>query len=101
MPKRRRYEDDGNNKDIYAVSLRSIVNDAQFRSGYRDRLAGLPPRRFYCDERRATGDSAWGYERGRLLACWILTTDVPPPAATDVDRLMWLYRAAEDADVML
>jgi hypothetical protein len=49
----------------------------------------------------ATGDTFWGYERGRLLACWILTTDVPPPAASDVEALVLLYRAAEDADVLL
>jgi hypothetical protein len=92
---------DEGNKRFRLVELRSIVADPQFRSGYRDRLAGRPPKPFFHDDAVKGGDREWAYERGRLVACWLLATGRTPPKARDVEALVRAYRAAEEADVVL
>ena len=89
------------NLRFHSISIRELVSDPQFQSGYRDKLAGRSPKRFYFDggvgERRDT----WGYERGRLVAAWLLATGRKPPRARDTEGLELAYRAASDADAVL
>jgi hypothetical protein len=87
---------DRGNKSHEPVSLRKLVSDRQFKSGYRDVLAGRPPPRFYYDP--TVGEDTWGYERGRLVGRWLLATGQKPPRANDISGLMRAYQAAEDAD---
>lgn len=89
------------NKHFRLISIRKLVSDPQFRSGYRDRLKGLPPRRFYYDDARRGARANWGYERGRAVVNWLLATGRPPPAIDDVYGLIEAYMAAEAADAVL
>jgi hypothetical protein len=64
-------------------------------------LRGLPPRRFYYDEKVGERLDTWGYERGRLVAAWLQTTGQRPPAADDILALVRAYDKAEDAGGVL
>jgi hypothetical protein len=100
MVHRHRMYDEGN-RQFELVSLREIVADPQFRSGYRDRLANRPPQRFYYDSRVGERRDTWGYERGRLTAMWLLATGQKPPRTNDFGGLVQAYRAALAADAVL
>jgi hypothetical protein len=89
------------NREFHLVSVIRLVSDPQFRSGYRDRLRGLPPRRFYYDEKVGERQDTWGYERGRLVAAWLQAMGQKPPAADDILGLAKAYYKAEAADVVL
>ena len=90
--------DDGN-AETEPTTIREIVRDPQFKSGYADRLVGQPPRPFYRDERKSGDD--WAYERGRQVANWILTTGRKAPRRSDVDGLAEAYLAAKKAKGVL
>jgi hypothetical protein len=92
---------DHGNQRVEAVSLRQVVSDPQFRSGYRDRVAGLPPRKLYYDTDLAGADDTFGYERGRLVATWLLAAGHPLPKSSDVARLVRAYGEARAQDVVL
>jgi hypothetical protein len=94
------YYDEGN-KRFHPISYRELVSDPQFKSGYRDRLKGRSPQRFYYDDHVGERRDTWGYERGRLLATWLLATGQKPPKAHDIDELARAYEAADAADVVL
>ncbi len=91
---------DRDNQRFRFISVRALVSDPQFQSGYRDQLASLPPRRFYYDSAIGEQDT-WGYERGRLVASWLLAAGRKPPKVDDIDGLARAYEAAEAADVVL
>jgi hypothetical protein len=93
------YYDEGNLRFRY-ISVRELVSDPQFQSGYRDRLAGLPPPRFYYDPAVGERDT-WGLERGRLVAAWLQATGQGPPEAGDIDGLAEAYSAAWAAGAVL
>jgi hypothetical protein len=58
----------------------------QFKAGYRDwQLSRSPPRFYYAEGVRGGDD--WGYERGRLAACWLQVSGEVTPAASDRRRL--------------
>jgi hypothetical protein len=80
------------NREFYLATLRQLVRSRQFRAGFRDYVGGAPFRKFSDD---------WDYDRGRLLACWLMATGQQLPALTDVGRVASLYRAAEDAGAIL
>jgi hypothetical protein len=89
-----------NQQGTYAT-LRMVVRDPQFRSGYRDYLAGRPPPRFFYDDTLKRAEDTWGYERGRLVAAWLLANGQRPPPLKEIPALVAAYLAAEDADVVL
>ena len=97
MAKRRGSTWDGNS-EVVAVTVRRIVGDRQFQAGYRDRLAGRPPPPFYYDSRVKGGE--WEYERGRMVACWLLATGRRPPGVRDIRALVDAYLDARDADAV-
>jgi hypothetical protein len=74
------------------ASLRELVRSRQFRAGFNEYLRGAPFRKFVDD---------FEYERGRALANWLIATRQRLPRLSDVDRLMTLYQAVKDADVLL
>jgi hypothetical protein len=79
------------NAEIELVSIYKIVKSRDFRAGYRDVLKGLPPPRFYDD---------WGYDRGRMVAVWLLATGQKPPKVSAVDGLAAAYYAASAAGAL-
>jgi hypothetical protein len=100
VPRKKLHRKD--NQTFVVVTLRNIVTDPQFRAGYRSRLAGRPPHRFYFDPNvKGSRDREWGYERGRLVASWALASGQTPPPLSDVAGLVRAYQAAENADVIL
>jgi hypothetical protein len=82
------------------ISIRELVSDPQFQSGYRDRLHGRAPPRFYYAEGGEQDDSCgFGYERGRAVATWLQVSGRKVPEANDIRHLVsaFLAAAAEDA----
>jgi hypothetical protein len=91
----------GDNREFEPATVRQIVRDPQFRAGYRDYLGGRPPKPLYYDPGVGERRDTWGYERGRLVACWLLATGQQPPNSSDTERLAKLYREAKAQDVIL
>ncbi len=92
---------DRDNERARPTTIRALVADPQFRSGYRDRLAGLPPKPLYYDEQVGERRDTWGYERGRLTATWLLANDRRPPRISDIEGLVQAYLAADAAGAVL